>query len=206
MAMALVEVFFDIETKKFFDEIGERDPAKLGVSIVSVYRREVDSNLRELTGEMESFFETDFEKMWRLFEEADRIIGFNSLGFDVPALKPYYNADFSKLKHFDMLVKIREVLGKRVSLGSIAKETLGVEKLASGNEAVEWWALGDKESLLNLRRYCEMDVVVTRDIYDVALRERKLKFKDHWNELREVEVDFSYPKIEEKSESQMGLF
>jgi DEAD/DEAH box helicase domain-containing protein len=216
--MALVEVFFDIETKKFFDEIeGGRDPAKLGVSIVSVYRREVDSKLRELRGEMKSFFPTDaiamvgegkrfFDEMWGWFEEADRIVGFNSLGFDVPALKPYYVADFAKLKHFDVLEKIRETLGRRVSLGAIAKETLGAEKLASGSEAVEWWAAGDVESLEKLRKYCEMDVEVTRDIYDFGLREGKLRFKDHWNELREVEVDFSYPKIEVKTESQMGLF
>jgi DEAD/DEAH box helicase domain-containing protein len=204
--MALVEVFFDIETKKFFEEVEGRDPAKLGVSVVSVYRREVDSNLRELVGEMKSFFETDFGEMWKWFEGADRIVGFNSLGFDVPALKPYYGGDFLRLKHFDLLVVIREVLGRRISLGSIAKETLGVEKLGSGVEAVEWWASGDKESLDKLRKYCEMDVMVTRDIYDVGLREKKLKFKDHWNELREVEVDFSYPKIEEKNESQMGLF
>lgn len=37
-----VEVIFDIETKKFFDDINARRPEDLGISIVSAYRREVD--------------------------------------------------------------------------------------------------------------------------------------------------------------------
>lgn len=203
-----VEVIFDIETKKFFDDIDARRPEDLGISIVSAYRREVNSNLVELKGEMKSFWERDFDQMWSWFEEADRIIGYNSLGFDVPAVNGVYTGDFTKLKHFDVLKIIKDVFGHRIKLDSVAKECLGQGKNASGADAVTWWAKGDPESLANLKKYCEMDVEVTKGVYDYGMKNKKLKFKDHWNELREIEVDFSYPKEEvpKKIDLQMGLF
>jgi hypothetical protein len=53
-----------------------------------------------------------------------------------------------------------------------------------------------------------MDVEVTKGVYDYGFKNKKLKFIDHWNELHEIEVDFSYPPGEEpkKVEKQMGLF
>ncbi len=62
----MFEVFFDCETKKFFDEIEGFDPAKLGISIVSIYSRTLDNKFNEVEGKMESFWEEDFPKMWEL--------------------------------------------------------------------------------------------------------------------------------------------
>lgn len=216
-----VEVIYDIETKKIFDDISTNDPADLGISIVSAYRREVDKYGNEIAGEMKSFWPADakalvgkeelfFDSMWIWFEEADRIIGYNSFGFDNPAMNGVYDkGDFTKLKHFDVLEEIRKVFGHRVKLDSVAKETIGTGKIAGGLDAVKWWNLGDSESLANLKKYCEMDVEVTTKVYDFGMKNKKLKFKDRWNEFREIEVDFSYPieVIEEKpAEMQMGLF
>jgi len=209
----MIEVFFDIETQKLFDQI--EDPRKiedLGVSVVSAYRRELDEELKEKAGEMKSFWIKDvglgptLEQMWSWFEEADRLIGFNSVKFDAPVLAAHYQGDVRKWKHFDILEKVREALGHRVSLDALAKETLGESKLAKGTDAVDWWQAGDEASLKKLKDYCEMDVVVTKGVYDAGLMEQRLKFKDKWNEIREVVVDFSYPKIEKEVENQMGLF
>ncbi len=203
-----VEVIFDIETKKFFDDINARRPEDLGISIVSAYRREVDRDLKEISGEMKSFWEANFDDMWSWFEEADRIIGYNSLGFDVPAMNGVYKGDFTKLNHFDVMKIIKDVFGHRIKLDSVAKECLGMGKIAGGADAVMWWAKGDAESLANLKKYCEMDVEVTKGVYDYGMKNKTLKFKDHWNEPREIEVDFSYPKSEapKKIDLQMGLF
>jgi hypothetical protein len=35
--------------------------------------------------------------------------------------------------------------------------------------------------------------LITRDIYDHGLHHRHLKFTDHWNTPRKIDVDFSYP-------------
>ncbi|OGD71620.1 hypothetical protein A3A84_03035 [Candidatus Collierbacteria bacterium RIFCSPLOWO2_01_FULL_50_23] len=213
----MIEVIFDIETMSLFGDNGATAPEHLGVSVVSAYRREMDSLGNEIRGKMKSFWDnsaknTDggefgFEGLWEMFGEADRIIGFNSLGFDVPALAPTFAPrNLFGLPHFDILDKVRNVLGHRLSLDAIAKETLGYTKIDDGLNAVRYWKSQDPESMSKLRRYCEMDVVVTTDVYKYAVKNGKLKYKDKWNEVREVGVDFSYPKVKEEPELQMNLF
>ncbi|KKR71112.1 MAG: hypothetical protein UU12_C0008G0019 [Candidatus Woesebacteria bacterium GW2011_GWA2_40_7b] len=199
------EVIFDTETKKFFDEATGYDPAKFGVSITSVYTRTLDENLKEVEGKMQSFWEKDFDEMFKLFEKADRIIGFNSIGFDVPALSPYLPPHWAKLKHFDIMDEIKKVEGKRVSLDSLAKATLGTRKNDSGENAIKYWDAHDSASLEKLKKYCEMDVAITRDIYDIALKTASLKYIDFWNETHEVKLDFSYPVLSD-SNIQNSLF
>jgi DEAD/DEAH box helicase domain-containing protein len=198
------EVFFDVETKKLFSDVAENNPALLGVSVVSVYSRKIDENLNEVGGKMQSFWEKEFDKMWPIFQEADRIIGYNSLGFDVPALKPYTNFPFNKLPHFDIMAKVKEEFGRRIALDAIAQETLDTQKIDTGLNAVYYWQKGDKESLAKLKKYCEADVLITRDVYDYVLKNGHVLFKDKWNTLRKVELDFSYPV--DVTEKQEGLF
>ncbi len=198
------EVFFDIETKKIFDDIEGYNPADLGISIVSVYKRKLDENFNEIEGKIESFFEADFGKMWGLFSNVERIIGFNSRHFDVPAMAPLAPYDFKKLNHFDIMDYIKDSLGFRLSLNAIATETLGHTKIDNGLNAVYYWQEHSSKSLTKLKKYCEMDVIVTKEIYDYGLKNKQLKYKDKWNTPRIIEVDFSYPKIEKVP--QMGLF
>jgi len=199
------EVIFDIETQKFFDETGTSDPADLGVSVVSLYTRRLDADFQEIEGQMLSFWEKELENMWKYFRNADRIIGFNSLNFDVPALKPYAPADFAKLPHFDILDQVKAVFGRRISLNRIAKDTLGNTKIDSGANAIIYWQKGDPESLNKLKKYCEADVSITRDIYDYGLKNGTLKFTDHWNTPREIKIDFSYSS-QAFSAAQTSLF
>jgi len=198
------EIIFDIETKKIFDDIEGSNPADLGISIISVYKRQLDDNFKEISGKMESFFEEDFPKMWGLFSNVDRIIGFNSLHFDVPAMAPLAPYDFKKLSHFDIMDHVKNAIGFRLSLNAIATETLGHTKIDNGLNAVYYWQEHSKESLSKLKKYCEMDVIVTKEVYDFGLKNKQLKYKDKWNTPRIFEVDFSYPKIEVAP--QMGLF
>ncbi len=186
------EVIFDLETKGFFVRDGKFDPSKFGVSVLSLYHRKLDETLSEAEGEILSFWEKDFDRMWKIFQSADRIIGFNSLSFDVPALSPYSPNWFSKLPHFDILDEIKKKTGHKTSLHKIAKATLGVQKTDSGENAVLYWEKGDKKSLELLKKYCEDDVRITKDIYDYVLKNKTLKFTDYWNNPREIELDFSY--------------
>jgi DEAD/DEAH box helicase domain-containing protein len=192
----IFETIFDVETKSFFDDTGTRDASELGVSIVSVYKRTLDESLNEIEGKMMSFWESEFDQMWPLFAESNRIIGFNTKRFDIAALRPYAPAYFAKLNHFDILEQLRLAHGHGTSLDRIAKDTLGKGKIDSGANAVMYWNKGDKESLDKLKMYCEMDVEITRDIYDFVLKNKYLKFTDRWNSPRVVELDFSYPPPE----------
>lgn len=201
----MFEIIFDIETKKLFHEVENEDPAKLGVSIVSVYQRTVDEKLNESWGEMKSFWEKDLDEMWGLFQKADRIIGFNTINFDVPVLSLYSPIPLAKLNHFDIMTEFKKISGNRISLNALAKETLGEQKTDVGVRAVEYFKKGDKESLSKLKKYCESDVDITKRLYDYGLKNKHLKYKDKWNTSRIIEVDFSYP-VTESDIDQITLF
>ncbi len=203
----MFELIFDLETQRFFDDTGDYDPAKLGVSVVSVYTRNLDLNFSETSGEMRSFWESELGEMWTLFRRADRIIGFNTLGFDIPVLKPYAPSEFIKFPHFDIYNKIKELNdGRAASLNRIARETIGSVKVDDPANAIKYWRAGDPTSLSLLKKYCEADVILTRDVYDFGLKNKHLKFIDRWNNPRTVTVDFSYPPNFSPSEKQTSLF
>ena len=198
------EIIFDIETKKIFDDIQTNNPADLGTSIVSVYTRRLDANFNEIECKIQSFWEEDFPKMWELFRDVDRCIGFNSLHFDVPALAPFAPYDFYKVKHFDIMDHVKNAVGFRLGLNALASETINHTKIDHGLNAVKYWAEHTPESLAKLKKYCEADVIVTKEVYDYGMKFKQLKYKDKWNTPRAFPVDFSYPKLEVAP--QLGLF
>ncbi len=176
-------VVFDVETKKAFDEVGGYYPEKLGVSLSGVWYGEEGSE-----GTMRGFREEEFSEMFKIFEAAERIVGFNSIDFDMPALSPYYVGDLLKLPNLDMLQEVERKVGYRVKLDALAKETMGVQKGGSGLDAITYFHEGNWEKLT---KYCLQDVMITRDLYLYGRKEGKLQFKNKWNELVVVPVDFS---------------
>ena len=200
------EIIFDVETKKLFNEISSTDPGDLGVSIVSLYVRTVDETQREITGKLLSFWDSELPNMWEHFRKAKRIIGFNSIKFDVPALSRVAPKDFKSFPHFDIMKAVRDTLGFSLSLNHLAQQTLGKEKTDVGTNAVIYWNSQNPILLEKLKSYCEADVLLTRDLYDFGVREKKLKYTDKWNTLRDIPVDFSYPKEVIEASRQIGLF
>src|SRR3989344_55026 len=190
----LTQVFFDVETQKLFADIGSFDPANLGISIVSVYVRSVDESQKELSGAMYSFWEEELPDMWKHFSGVSRIIGFNTIKFDIPTLGPYAPTGFEKLPHFDIMKAVRDTLGFSLSLDHLATQTLGKEKTDVGTNAVLYWKEHSEKSLAKLKSYCEADVLLTRDLYDFGVTNKKLLYLDKWNNPREIPVDFSYPQ------------
>ena len=200
------EAIFDIETKKLFSEVEGGDPALLGVSIVSVYLRSVDELQREISGVMKSFWVQELADFWPTLSSAKRIIGFNSLKFDVPVLKPYAPPTFVRLPHFDIMQAVRDALGHNLSLRVLAEQSLGTTKTDVSTNAVEYWKSQDPEQLAKLKFYCEADVLLTRDLYDYGVRNKQLKYIDKWNNPKSFPVDFSYPQEVVDASRQMGMF
>lgn len=178
------QLIFDVETKKIFDDVGGHFPDKLGVSFVGTCLR--DGSSKE--GEMRGFFEEELNDFFTLVEQVDLLIGFNSLGFDLPALTPYYQGDLTKIQSLDLLERIKKQLGHRISLDAVAKETLGVGKSGNGLDAIKYYQTGNRHALA---QYCLQDVALTRDIYDYGLTKGKIKFRNKWNRLIEAKIDFS---------------
>lgn len=181
---------FDVETKKAFDEVGGYYPEKLGASIIGTYWRD------EETEEYVGYREDNFSPFWRKLEKADLVVGFNILNFDYATLKPYYSGSFEQFPSLDIMVEMEKHLGHRVSLDAVAKETLGEQKNGHGLDAIRYYHDGDWESL---EKYCLQDVKVTKDIYDYGVANKVLKFKNKWNNLIEVPVNFERKDIESKT-------
>lgn len=202
----ITEVIFDTETQKLFSEVENNDPSRLGISIVSAYIREVNDAQEEIRGEMRSFWEHELTDFWPILKSAKRIIGFNSVKFDVPVLAPYAPDAIDKLPHFDIIQTVRTALGHYLALSVLAQHTLGTDKTDVGTNAVMYWKNHDEESLAKLKSYCEADVLLTRDLYDYGVKNKLLKYMDRANMVRQFPVDFSYPKEVVDASRQIGLF
>jgi DEAD/DEAH box helicase domain-containing protein len=128
------------------------------------------------------------------------LITFNGDHFDIPLLNKYYSGDLTKIKSLDLLVEVRNSLGRRIKLDTIAEATLGTKKSSHGLQAVEWWKTGEIDKII---KYCIEDVKITKQLYDYALANGKLKYKDLGvgGEIKDIKLDTS--KWESKDDSAM---
>jgi DEAD/DEAH box helicase domain-containing protein len=173
------EIVFDIETQNTFQEVGGHNLSLLKVSLVGVYFY--------ATNEYKVYFENDLKDLWPLFEHADRVIGYNIRGFDLPVLNNYYAGDLMKFPHLDLMDEIVKSTGFRIKLDDVASATNGEGKSGSGLAAVEYWRTGNLEKL---KSYCLDDVRITRDVYEFGKKNGFLKYKDWLGKVAEVKVDF----------------
>ena len=72
-----------------------------------------------------------------------------------------------------------------MKLDQIAEGTLNTHKSGHGLDAIKWWRDGEVEKVI---KYCVDDVRITKDIYEYALKNGKLIFKEGPN-LNEVKLD-----------------
>ncbi len=161
------KIIFDIETRNLFQDVGSTDSTALDISVVCLYDSHTDS--------YSSYLQEDFPKLWPIIEQADMLITFNGDHFDIPLLNKYYSGDLTKIKSLDLLVEVKKSLGRRIKLDTIAEATLGIKKSGNGLEAVTWWKEGKIDQII---KYCLDDVKITKDVYDYAIKNNKLKYKD----------------------------
>jgi DEAD/DEAH box helicase domain-containing protein len=168
------EIVLDIET------IGDiKDFDKLKVTVVSIYEYEKNKYT--------SFFESELGALWPILEKSERIIGYNSEHFDLPILNKYYAGDLMQFSQLDILKAIRESTGSRFKLNDIAKATLQIEKSADGLKAQKWWEEGRKDEV---KKYCEQDVLVTKEIYEFGRKNKMLYYPKITGELQPFAVNF----------------
>lgn len=172
-------ITFDIETGSGALVGGRLDTATLELTVVGVHDSE--------TGEYTGYFKEELPKLWPIIERADMLIGFNSDGFDIPILNRYYPGDLTKIRSLDLLAEVYKALGRRVRLDTLAQATLGRGKTGDGLKAVEWWEQGRYDEV---KAYCLEDVKITRELYEYALKNKSVKYKD-LREVREIQLDTS---------------
>ncbi len=161
------KITFDLETKNFFNDVGSNDPAALDISVVCIHDSFDDS--------YKSFLEKDFQTLWPILEKADVLITWNGNHFDIPILNKYYSGDLTKIRSIDLMNEVRNVLGHRLKLDTVAEATLGKKKIGGGADAMDWWRKGEINKVI---KYCLEDVKITKELYDYALQHKMLKYKD----------------------------
>ncbi len=170
-------ITFDIETSNTLPALSRTDYSRLDISVVGIHDSE--------TNEYSSYTQEEFPKLWPIIEQSQILVGFNSDSFDIPILNKYYPGDLTQLKSIDLLVEVQKVLGRRIRLQSLAEATLKRGKGGDGLKAIEWWAQGEVDKV---REYCIEDVRITRELFDYALKNGSLKYKD-LRDNRDIKID-----------------
>lgn len=160
-------VTFDIETANWITETGSSDPVDLEIALVCIHDSE--------TGAYSSYLAPELPQLWRILERTDILVGYNSDHFDIPLLNKYYPGDLMRLKSLDLMQEVYAALGRRLRLDAIAEATLGEKKIGNGAQSLEWWRAGEIE---RVRAYCMKDVEITKKIFDYALENGVLKYRD----------------------------
>lgn len=187
-------VVFDLETQNTFADVESNDPKDLSISVGCAY----DS----LTNEYTTVAIDELHTLWPIIEKADVLVGYNSDHFDIPLLNKYYPGDLTKMKSIDIMASIRESLGRRLKLDSVAQATIGAKKAGNGLMAIKWWREGD---IASIKKYCKQDVKVTKEIFEYALANHKVFYKEgskkleiplntsNWTAEADRSMTFSFP-------------
>lgn len=187
-------VVFDLETQNIFHDVDSRDPSLLDISVAALYDKGTDTYTAVTIDEL--------EKLWPIIEKADALVGYNSNHFDIPLLNKYYPGNLTHIKSIDILEEIRNSLGRRVRLDSVAEATVGAKKNGQGLQAVQWWQEGKIDKI---KKYCTQDVKITKEVFEFALQNSKVMIKDrgkkidipldtsHWEKAQDSAMTHSLP-------------
>jgi len=173
-------IFFDLETRRSFQEVGGRhNIPRLGLSVAVTYST--------ADGEYHHYTEETVDELIEELKAAELVVGFNVISFDYQVLTAYTDHPLRQLPTVDMLDDIYRTLGFRLSLDALATATLGVGKSADGLQAIRWWRQGKMQELLD---YCQQDVEVTRQLYEFGEQNKYLHYLDRRGRMRRVAVNW----------------
>lgn len=157
-------VCFDIETRKLAQDLpggwAALKAGEGGISCVVIWS--------SLSGRPHIFGEHTLDGAASMLEDADCVLSFNGIRFDVPVLEGVLGRKLALKNHIDLLKEVWDALSKRGiphkgnSLGELAERTLGIAKSGSGLLAPQ---LADEGRWAELHDYCIHDVHLTRNLF-----------------------------------------
>jgi DEAD/DEAH box helicase domain-containing protein len=172
-------LFFDLETRRSFDEVGGRTHMEqLGVSVAVTQRED--------TGEFAIYEEDQCPALVESLVNARVVVGFNIVGFDYKVLAPWAKGRLASVPTIDMMEEAVRTLGHRISFDQLAKGTLGEGKSSHGMQAIEWWREGRLDLIID---YCRRDVQLVGLLYQYGKETGHLIASTHSGP---VELDISW--------------
>ena len=173
-------VYFDLETQKSAQEVGGWNHIdRMGMSVGVTY-----STAR---GGYAIYGEPQVDDLITELQRADLVVGFNHIGFDYQVLHGYTPLDLRQIPSLDMLIEIQNTLNHRLKLDSIAHATFGVEKIADGLQALDWFKEG---RLADIAEYCCFDVKITKLVHEYGVPLKKLFYTNKFGVKLSVDVDW----------------
>jgi DEAD/DEAH box helicase domain-containing protein len=160
-------ITFDIETYS---------PSRLDKIDTDEFRCSVCGAYFSWLDEYIAFLEEDIVDFLNMTREADLIVGYNHIGFDLPVLQKYVSWNLQELPKYDIMAEIHKNAGFRPKLNDICKANLNHDVKTDSYEVYKnyYW---DKE-WGKLIDYCMNDVRLTEQIFRIVLKENKLKYLD----------------------------
>ena len=173
-------VYFDLETQKSAQEVGGWNHIdRMGMSVGVTY-----STAR---GDYAIYGEAQIDDLITELQRADLVVGFNHIRFDYQVLHGYTPLDLRQIPSLDMLIEIQNTLNHRLKLDSIAHATFGVEKIADGLQALDWFKEG---RLTDIAEYCCFDVKITKLVHEYGAAHKKLFYTNKFGDKLSVDVDW----------------
>ncbi len=172
---------FDLETQRSAQEVGGWHRAeRMGMAVGIIYDSRKDC--------FETYSEEKATALIDRLAAAELVIGFNNKRFDNKVLSAYTRQDLDQLPALDILEEIFILLGYRLSLDRLAKQTLGIEKNGTGLQALQWFRQGRMDKLIH---YCTQDVRLTRDLFRYGWQHGYLLFRNKAGDKVRLPVDFA---------------
>jgi DEAD/DEAH box helicase domain-containing protein len=152
------EIYLDVETRHLSHEVegGWERIRDFGLAVAVTW--DAVHGFRE-------WYEADAQGLIQELQAIPRLITFNGERFDFVVLSAYADVKNLYKNSLDLLADLTRILGRRVGLDMLARDTLGIQKTGSGFDAVRWWREGRKEKVVE---YCRHDVQLLRDLVTFA--------------------------------------
>ncbi len=173
-------VYFDLETQKSAEEVGgwgNKHLMKVSFGVTYSSRDDI----------FRGYEEGDICALLSELSSADRVVGYNIVGFDYPVLSGYTDFDFSLIPTLDLMASLYATLGFRLKLDALAMATLQSGKSGDGLQAVRWFREGN---LAKIALYCQEDVRITRDLHLFGCKNGFVSYTDKAQRLVQVKVDW----------------
>lgn len=156
----------DIETKQTFAELGGKGReflSKMEMSVACIYSYNKNAYY--------CFDETQLDELRTLLSDRALLVGFSSNKFDLPILERTLELDLMSYPRFDISDEIESRTGRLIGLSKLAAVNLKINKNGNAVGAPDLYRAG---KIQELKDYCQQDVKVTKEIYDLIKKNGEL--------------------------------
>ena len=164
-------LYFDIETTDLIEESVPIADMEIGCLCTQMVNYPTHKSMNKAY--VKGYGKLDTLVAW--FNFADAVVGFNVNHFDYEVMSRHLATEGWKAKTIDMMETVVTGLGRRASLNTLTKRTLGQEKSMHGKEAVRLWQQGEYSKVTD---YCFHDVQIMRLLFEHGCCEGSIKTYD----------------------------